>query len=96
MFHSSPFRLIFLLALLGLVAARGLSLVAASGGCSSLVCGFLTEVASLVEYRVWVHQLPSLQCVGSVVEVPGLNCSSALVSSWTRDGTSVSCIARHS
>ena len=43
--------------MLSLVAACGLSLVATSGACSSSVCGFLIAVTSLVEVRLWVHQL---------------------------------------
>ena len=72
-----------------------------------VVCGLLLVVASLAgNHRLQSLRLQQLQCVGSVVVASGLqstgsvvaalmfSCSTACVSSWTRDQTGVPCITR--
>ena len=59
------------------------------------VLRLLTVVASLVvEHRLQEHTLQELWCRGSIVVEPGLSCSVACWSSWTRDQTHVSCTGR--
>ena len=60
----------------------GLSLVAASGGCSpAVVLGLLTAVASLIVER-------GLESTGPVVVMHGLSCPMPVESSQTRDPNS--------
>ena len=60
------------------IAARRLSLVAASGTTLVALHGLLVAVASLVaEHRLWGAQAQQLWCMGPVA------------SSWTRDQTRV-------
>ena len=66
------------------VIALGLSLVVASGGCSSEVGGLLIVVDSLV----------ALGHAGSVVVTQGLGAPQCMESSQIRDRTCVSCIGR--
>ena len=60
------------------------------------MCGLLSAMASLVkEHRLkgrWLHEVHQ---VGSVVEMPRLNCSSAYGIFQTKDRADVPCIARH-
>ena len=88
------------------IAAHGLSLVAASGGYSSLRCTgfFLIAVASLVvEHRLQAHGLQQLQHVGSVVAARGPQSTRASVvvahglsccGSWALERRLSSCGAR--
>ena len=71
------------------VAMYGLSLLAASGGCSPVVCRRLTVVASLVaEHGL---QRCGLSSCGEQALLP---CSIWDLSSRTKDQTCVSCISR--
>ena len=58
------------------VAARRLSLIAASRGYSGL-CGLLTVVAGLVLDHALVVVAPRLWTTGAIVAVHGLSCSTA-------------------
>ena len=85
--------------MLGLVAACGLSLVAARGGYSPLQCAVFIAVASLVvEHGLWACGLRSCssraleQSLGSVVVGMGLVAAGHVGSSRTRDRTCVPCI----
>ena len=66
------------------MATRRLSLISASGGCSSSVCELLTAAASLVAERR-LEALRLLRCTG-------LEALQQVASSWSKDWTCVPCI----
>ena len=80
------------------MAAHGLSLAAASRGCSLVVvCGLLTTAAfPVAEHGLQGHGLQQLQLAGSAAVAPGLSGSAACggLSPSTRDQTCVPCTSR--
>ena len=91
------FNIYFLkfLAVLGLIAVHGLSLVAVSGSCTLvMVHGLLIVVAFLVgKHGLQAWRLQQLQCMGSVVVALKLVTLRPMGSAQTRDQTGVPCVA---
>ena len=86
----------YFLAVLGLTAVHGLSLVAVSGSCSLVVVRglFIAVVFPVGKHglQAWKHQ--QLQCMGSVIVTLKLVALRLVGSAQTRDQTSVPCISR--